>query len=168
MPRPRARPAATRPHTTDLRPAREWLDAHMAELILYGGMVGTRKEVHDDALERTGSIRGADLFAFWSTVKVATPEQVATWPRLSEVRAYEAQGLTLADLQMTPDGLRPAALEPFQRAAAAERQKAGIRPSGNFPKGGRAAEKVADAVRMDRKTLAKTKAVADAPPVEEP
>ncbi len=83
MPPPRPQQAASPPRTTDLRPVRERIGNYMAELIVYGGAVATREQVYNDALARTDSIQGASVFAYSSTARLATPEELAAcrgWP----------------------------------------------------------------------------------------
>ncbi len=104
MPRPRSKPPAGPP---DYRAARALNDAMFKELIVYVGLIATRKEAQDDAHERIGHIGYASAFGFGPNVTVAAPEQVAALPRRSDLRRYESASLTLADLRMTPDGLRP-------------------------------------------------------------
>ena len=46
-------------------------DIVVNEIIIYGGLPMSRKDVYRDALNRTGSTKAADMFAFGPNTKIA-------------------------------------------------------------------------------------------------
>lgn len=48
------------------------MDELMDEVILYGGLPVQRADAYDDAFERTGSHKAADMFAFGLQTKLAS------------------------------------------------------------------------------------------------
>ena len=68
--------------------------AFLAELVNYGGVAGTRAQVHGQALEDTGSGRAADRFAFGRpALDSAHAKRLISW------RAAEVAGMVTCHVE---------------------------------------------------------------------
>jgi N6-adenosine-specific RNA methylase IME4 len=102
----------------------------------------------------------------WRTVPIRVVRTIDD--ALQALRAERDENTCRRDFQPSEAVALARDLEPFERKEARQRELKGRPPSGKFPKGhtGRAKDKVAAAVGVDRKTLAKAEAVVAAAEAE--